>query len=134
MCALAPLYAIWYAAPSCGTVMRHRHAASRRWRSRVARASARSVARPPVSVAWRTDGGPLCRMDVPWRLFCSRVCASPAGVCVPPAERRGTMPILATRLHKTIVGFLAIALLSALWTTALGRLSAHDSAVGLLTD
>lgn len=44
------------------------------------------------------------------------------------------MPMLASGLRKPIVGLLAIALLSALWTTALGRLSDRASAVGLLTD
>lgn len=43
------------------------------------------------------------------------------------------MPGLTAILRRFITALLALALLGALWTTALGRLSDHDSAVSMLT-
>lgn len=43
------------------------------------------------------------------------------------------MPGLGTTLRRYVTGFLAIALLGALWTTALGRISERSNAISLLT-
>ncbi|HLZ24925.1 MAG TPA: hypothetical protein VKQ30_22615 [Ktedonobacterales bacterium] len=44
------------------------------------------------------------------------------------------MPLLSTNIRRTIAGFLGLALLAALWTTSLARLSDKPTSVALLTD
>ena len=44
------------------------------------------------------------------------------------------MPNLGTTIRRYVTGFLALALLGALWTTALGRISERSNAVSLLTN
>src|SRR5260370_8491087 len=49
-------------------------------------------------------------------------------------ERSHAMPILSGTVKRYVIGFLALALLGAFWTTSLARISEPQTAKSLLTD